>query len=129
VVEEATTSLGRCEHFEIRSELGNGAQGTVYKAFNTTSQTETCLKVSNNRLDSTVYFFNREVQIASQLAVHPNILRPISCGLGMLRLANEDAREVLFIESPLCEGGDLFTKVKATDGIGLPEAEAREIFH
>ena len=47
----------------------------------------------------------------------------------MLKLTKSEAREVLYIETELCDGGDLFDKLIATDGKGLPEDEARRIFH
>ena len=47
----------------------------------------------------------------------------------MLKLTQSEAREVLYIETELCDGGDLYDKVIATNGMGLPEDEARRIFH
>ena len=71
--------------------------------------------------------FMRENNMAQILPFHKNIVRSLEyAGLGELRLDGFESREVFFIETELCTGGELFDKIVNEGPIG--ENDARKMF-
>lgn len=106
----------RFGHYEIRRELGRGAMGVVYEAFDTATKRTIALKVLQGGGDDAPVSeemrarFGREGEVGSQL-VHPNIVAVYD---SHDRMALDDGRDgPPYIVMEFVEGGDLKTRIAA----------------
>ena len=104
----------RFGHYEIRRELGRGAMGVVYEAFDATTRRTIALKVLQGHSDDSPVSdevrerFRREGQIAGQL-VHPNIVAVYD---SRDRMPLEDGRDgPPYLVMEFIEGGDLKSRL------------------
>ncbi len=108
----------RFGHYEIRRELGRGAMGVVYEAFDTATQRTIALKVLHGLgagddmtaavADEVRERFRREGQVAGQL-VHPNIVAVYDSRDRMPLEGGQDGPPYLVME--FVEGGDLKSRI------------------
>jgi len=128
VEESHASAIGEIAHFQLLEKIGDGSHGDVYHAFNIQTQKETCVKVSKNNIDSTIWSFNQEIVVGKSVEHHDNIVKMIDYGEGLLTLTDQQiSRKVIWIETPFCNGGDLFDKVLESKA-GLDEDEVRTLF-
>jgi hypothetical protein len=110
--------------YEIRRELGRGAMGVVYEAFDSTVGRPIALKllqtggIDARTTDEVRLRFRREAQIAGAL-VHPNIVAVYDIREG---IATEDGRTSgPFIVMEYVAGGDLKSRMAANARFTLPQ--------
>jgi len=110
--------------YQIRRELGRGAMGIVYEAFDTGTQRSVALKLLQaggdgaRMSDELRERFRREGEVAGQL-VHPNIVAVYDFRDG-LALA-DGTRSGPFIVMEYVAGGDLKSRLAARARLALPQ--------
>jgi len=125
------------ERYELRSELGRGGFGQIFRALDVSLKREVALKVLHKELNndtSVLDRFMREAQVAASLK-HPHSLRIFDYGQG--------GEGELYIVSELLEGETLASKI-AREGaldpgwlieqlapvcLALEEAHAAQVIH
>ena len=106
--------MGKIGKFEIVSELGQGAMGTVYRARDLALEREVALKTVNPALltrGDTLARFQREARAAARLQ-HANIVTIYDLG---------EADGVVFIAMELLEGMDLAEAMARPDVLSLED--------
>ena len=106
------TRIGR---YEIRKELGRGASGVVYEAYDPTCTRTIALKVFRaERLTDPDYVerFHREARTAAQLQ-HPNIVQLLDSG---------EHDSILYLSTVFVPGGSLQARLDEKVPIPLREA-------
>ncbi|MBL4848452.1 MAG: protein kinase [Planctomycetes bacterium] len=124
------------DEFEVRGELGRGAMGVVYRAFDTKQQREVAIKVlSAAGLDSenSLSRFRRECEATSRLD-HPNIVKLIRTGtIGPVPYLAMELIEGRDLEAVLSESGALEPRQGAQLGVQLASAvqhaHQQEVLH
>lgn len=99
--------------YEMRSVIGRGGMGVVFRALRLDDELEVALKIGSTELFERL---QREADTLQQLD-HPHILRMLDSGL------TPDGR--CFIVTPLMQGGDLAKRLQQGP---LPEKEALRLF-
>lgn len=114
----STLALGSilASRYELRSVLGKGGMGLVYRAFDQLLEEEVAIKVLRTDLSSSadaVRRFRGEIKLARKVS-HPNVCRIHDYG---------EEGPLGYISMEILTGQDLHKTLKARPG-GLPEEEA-----
>jgi len=129
----------RLSQFLLFRELGKGAMGAVYQAFDTTLARHVAIKVMSSKLGANRAFVERFFKEARALAAlnHPNVVQIYSCGEEkgqpyiVMELVPGGRVDALMEESRISElrgleiGVDVASGLKAASDIGLVHGDVK----